>query len=166
MESSLLNRHACLEQGFCIVANNFLLVSYTHTYITHTRTRTPYTNPVGIRLEDTCVQVRTHTDANTHTRAWLKIHTHTRAYRIQTMPIWSLQTHINMVACKCTHTHARTHTHTHTVRLWSLQTHTNMVAYKGHNHAVWDVDFSPIGFYFASASHDNTARVWSTDCIY
>jgi transcription initiation factor TFIID subunit 5 len=39
-----------------------------------------------------------------------------------------------------------------TVRLWSLQTYTNLVCYKGHNYPVWDVDFSPVGFYFATAS--------------
>ena len=28
---------------------------------------------------------------------------------------------------------------------------------------VWDVKFSPFGYYFASASHDKTARLWITD---
>jgi len=40
------------------------------------------------------------------------------------------------------------------------------VCYKGHNYPVWDVDFSPEGFYFATASHDRTARLWSCDHIY
>jgi transcription initiation factor TFIID subunit 5 len=31
---------------------------------------------------------------------------------------------------------------------------------------VWDVEFSPLGYYFATASHDRTARLWSTDHIY
>ena len=26
--------------------------------------------------------------------------------------------------------------------------------------------FSPIGIYFASCSHDNTARLWSSDTVY
>ena len=43
---------------------------------------------------------------------------------------------------------------------------TNVVCYKGHNYPVWDVDFGPQGFYFATASHDRTARLWSCDQIY
>lgn len=52
------------------------------------------------------------------------------------------------------------------VRLWSMETKTNLVCYKGHNYPIWDVDFSPLGYYFASASHDRTARIWSTDHIF
>jgi transcription initiation factor TFIID subunit 5 len=52
------------------------------------------------------------------------------------------------------------------VRLWSLETKSNLVCYKGHNYPVWDVDFSPLGYYFASASHDRTARIWGTDNIF
>jgi transcription initiation factor TFIID subunit 5 len=37
------------------------------------------------------------------------------------------------------------------------------VAYKGHIYPVWDVRFSPHGYYFATASHDRTARLWATD---
>lgn len=37
---------------------------------------------------------------------------------------------------------------------------TDLVAYKGHNYPVWDVEFSPLGYYFATASHDRTARIW------
>ena len=40
---------------------------------------------------------------------------------------------------------------------------TNLVCYKGHNYPVWDVEFSPFGIYFATASHDKTARLWSCD---
>jgi len=47
-----------------------------------------------------------------------------------------------------------------------LDTFSNVVCYKGHNYPVWDVDFSPEGFYFATASHDRTARLWSCDHIY
>lgn len=31
---------------------------------------------------------------------------------------------------------------------------------------VWGTAFSPLGFYFATASHDRTARLWSTDHVY
>ncbi|KAI0053312.1 TFIID and SAGA subunit [Auriscalpium vulgare] len=50
-----------------------------------------------------------------------------------------------------------------TARLWSLDTMTNVVAYRGHQNPVWDVDWSPMGIYFATASRDRTARLWSTD---
>ncbi|CAN0408205.1 unnamed protein product, partial [Ectocarpus sp. 13 AM-2016] len=29
---------------------------------------------------------------------------------------------------------------------------------------VWDVAFGPAGYYFATASDDRTACLWSTDC--
>ncbi|KAK6147983.1 hypothetical protein DH2020_018895 [Rehmannia glutinosa] len=78
------------------------------------------------------------------------------------------------------------------VRLWSTKLNANLVCYKGHNYPVWDVQrrfaisnlalerrlqklevdfeavnfyFSPFGHYFASASHDRTARIWSVDRI-
>ncbi|KAK7694760.1 hypothetical protein QCA50_001948 [Cerrena zonata] len=50
-----------------------------------------------------------------------------------------------------------------TTRLWSLDTMTNVVAYRGHQNPVWDVQWSPMGVYFATASRDRTARLWSTD---
>ncbi|KAI0274717.1 TFIID and SAGA subunit [Gloeopeniophorella convolvens] len=50
-----------------------------------------------------------------------------------------------------------------TARLWSLDTMTNVVAYRGHQNPIWDVDWSPMGIYFATASRDRTARLWSTD---
>jgi len=50
-----------------------------------------------------------------------------------------------------------------TVRLWSMDTMTNVVAFRGHENPVWDVKWSPIGIYFATASRDRTARLWSTD---
>ena len=40
---------------------------------------------------------------------------------------------------------------------------TNVVAYRGHQNPVWDVKWSPMGIYFATASRDRTARLWSTD---
>lgn len=49
------------------------------------------------------------------------------------------------------------------VRLWSLQLWTCLVVYKGHMYPVWDVKFAPIGYYFATSSHDKTARLWATD---
>lgn len=50
-----------------------------------------------------------------------------------------------------------------TTRLWSMDTMTNVVAYRGHQNPVWDVEWSPIGVYFATGSRDKTARLWSTD---
>ncbi|KAI0082275.1 TFIID and SAGA subunit [Panus rudis PR-1116 ss-1] len=50
-----------------------------------------------------------------------------------------------------------------TTRLWSLDTMTNVVAYRGHENPVWDVQWSPLGIYFATGSRDKTARLWSTD---
>ena len=49
------------------------------------------------------------------------------------------------------------------VRLWSLQLFTTLVVFKAHIYPVWSVDFSPLGFYFASSSHDRTACIWSTE---
>lgn len=49
------------------------------------------------------------------------------------------------------------------VRLWSLHTWTCVVCYKGHLFPVWCVRFSPHGYYFATSSHDKTARLWATD---
>lgn len=42
---------------------------------------------------------------------------------------------------------------------------TNIVAYRGHQNPVWDADWSPMGIYFATASRDRTARLWSTDRV-
>jgi WD40 repeat protein len=50
-----------------------------------------------------------------------------------------------------------------TTRLWSLDTMTNVVAYRGHQNPVWDVQWNPMGVYFATGSRDRTARLWSTD---
>jgi transcription initiation factor TFIID subunit 5 len=50
-----------------------------------------------------------------------------------------------------------------TTRLWSIDTLTNIVAYRGHQNPVWDVQWSPLGTYFATGSRDRTARLWSTD---
>ncbi len=48
-------------------------------------------------------------------------------------------------------------------RLWSMETMSNVVAFRGHENPIWDVKWSPIGVYFATASRDRTARLWSTD---
>ena len=53
-----------------------------------------------------------------------------------------------------------------TVRLWSMELEehlSNLVCYRGHNAAVWDVATSPHAPYFATASHDRTARLWSVE---
>ena len=39
----------------------------------------------------------------------------------------------------------------------------NVMAYRGHQNPIWDVQWSPMGIYFATASRDRTARLWSTD---
>ncbi|KAI5123609.1 hypothetical protein M0805_003425 [Coniferiporia weirii] len=52
-----------------------------------------------------------------------------------------------------------------TVRLWSMETMSNIVAYRGHQNPVWDVQWSPLGIYFATGSRDKTARLWSTDRV-
>jgi transcription initiation factor TFIID subunit 5 len=52
------------------------------------------------------------------------------------------------------------------VRLWSMDTYTNLVVYRGHNRdPVWDVQWGPLGVYFATASRDRTARLWSSDRV-
>lgn len=51
------------------------------------------------------------------------------------------------------------------VRLWDLEQHRNLVVYKGHSDPVWDVQWAPLGVYFATASRDRTARLWITDRI-
>lgn len=51
-----------------------------------------------------------------------------------------------------------------TVRLWSMDTYSNLVVYRGHNRdPVWDVQWGPMGVYFATASRDRTARLWCSD---
>ncbi len=50
-----------------------------------------------------------------------------------------------------------------TTRLLSMDTMSNVVAYRGHQNPVWDLQWSPMGIYFATASRDKTARLWSTD---
>lgn len=61
--------------------------------------------------------------------------------------------------------------HDTTIRLWSLplkKTRDKMsalVVYKGHIRPVWDVKFSPFGFYFASGSADHTAKLWVTHSV-
>ncbi|KAJ1026640.1 hypothetical protein NDA13_004013 [Ustilago tritici] len=52
-----------------------------------------------------------------------------------------------------------------TARLWSLDTYSALVAYRGHQHPVWDIKWSPIGTYFATGSADKTARLWSTERV-
>jgi transcription initiation factor TFIID subunit 5 len=47
------------------------------------------------------------------------------------------------------------------IRLWSMELEMCLCAYKSHNYPVWDVQWCGTGHYFASASHDQTARVWA-----
>jgi transcription initiation factor TFIID subunit 5 len=52
------------------------------------------------------------------------------------------------------------------VRLWHLKSKSMVSAYKSSAdslHPVWDVACSPMGYYFASASHDRTASLWSPE---
>jgi transcription initiation factor TFIID subunit 5 len=44
-----------------------------------------------------------------------------------------------------------------------MDTMSNIVAFRGHDNPVWDVKWNPMGIYFATASRDRTARLWSTD---
>jgi transcription initiation factor TFIID subunit 5 len=55
------------------------------------------------------------------------------------------------------------------LRLWSLDLYTAVVLYKSHTLPVWDVDVplaANAGPYFASASADRTARLWSTEHVH
>ncbi|KAE9408168.1 TFIID and SAGA subunit [Gymnopus androsaceus JB14] len=47
--------------------------------------------------------------------------------------------------------------------IFSPPLQTIIVAFRGHENPVWDVKWSPLGMYFATASRDRTARLWSTD---
>jgi len=51
------------------------------------------------------------------------------------------------------------------VRLWSMNTFSGLVSYTAHNYPVWCVAYSPAGVYFATGSHDKTARLWNTEHI-
>jgi transcription initiation factor TFIID subunit 5 len=44
-----------------------------------------------------------------------------------------------------------------------LDTYTNLVVYRGHNYPVWSIDVSPYNYYFATGSHDRTARIWTLE---
>ncbi|CAN0030601.1 unnamed protein product, partial [Choristocarpus tenellus] len=53
------------------------------------------------------------------------------------------------------------------VRLWDLKhgrKGESLACFRGHRCPVWDVTFSPLGYYFATAAADRTACLWSTDC--
>ncbi|KAG0409761.1 hypothetical protein HPB47_013116 [Ixodes persulcatus] len=49
------------------------------------------------------------------------------------------------------------------VRAWDLKTHRNVAIYRGHSYPVWALDVGPLGIYFATASKDNTARIWTPE---
>lgn len=47
-----------------------------------------------------------------------------------------------------------------------MDTYSNLVVYRGHGRdPVWDVEWGPMGVYFASGSRDRTARLWSSDRV-
>jgi transcription initiation factor TFIID subunit 5 len=52
------------------------------------------------------------------------------------------------------------------IKYWDPGSFTNTVLYRGHAYPVWDLDISPYSMYFASGSHDCTARLWSFDWTY
>ncbi|XP_055333771.1 transcription initiation factor TFIID subunit 5-like [Paramacrobiotus metropolitanus] len=49
------------------------------------------------------------------------------------------------------------------IRLWSLWQWANLVNYKCHMYPVTDVEFSPMGYYFASCGVDRVGRIWATE---
>lgn len=61
--------------------------------------------------------------------------------------------------------------HDTSIRLWaipikkSLTKMSSLAIFKGHTRPVWDVKFSPFGYYFASGSADWMAMVWVTTKI-
>ncbi|KAL0071905.1 Transcription initiation factor TFIID subunit 5 [Marasmius tenuissimus] len=50
-----------------------------------------------------------------------------------------------------------------TSRLWSMDTMSDIVAFRGHENPVWDVKWSPMGIYFATASRDR--HLGDVDCV-
>ncbi len=50
-----------------------------------------------------------------------------------------------------------------TIKLWCLRLKTLLAQYKGHLKTIWDVDFSPSGYYFLSGSADGNVILWRTD---
>ena len=50
----------------------------------------------------------------------------------------------------------------HTVRLWHLGLMKQIMVFKGHLGPVFDVKWSPFGYYFATAGHDKKAHLWCT----
>jgi WD40 repeat protein len=50
-----------------------------------------------------------------------------------------------------------------TVRLWDPLTGRQDVVLRGHEGAVWDIDFSPDGSKLASSSPEGIVRVWALD---
>lgn len=45
-------------------------------------------------------------------------------------------------------------------RVWDLRTGRCVMFLEGHLGSIYGVDFSPNGYHIASASHDNTCKIW------
>lgn len=52
-----------------------------------------------------------------------------------------------------------------TVRLWSLEDWNCLVVYRAHDSPIWDVKWSPHGYYFLTCGHDRSARIWAQDRV-
>ena len=51
----------------------------------------------------------------------------------------------------------------HIARLWCASTASQHLALTGHGDTIWSVDFSPVSNILATASGDETVRLWDTD---
>lgn len=49
------------------------------------------------------------------------------------------------------------------MRLWCLRLKICLAIYRGHTKVIWDVSFSPSGYYFLSGSGDGLMLLWKAD---
>lgn len=49
------------------------------------------------------------------------------------------------------------------IMLWCLRLKEVLAIYRGHLKLIWDVHFSPAGYFFLSGSADGTMILWKTD---